>query len=176
MEIYLLNHNSNNEIIHTAIHEYAHHFMRRGVHHKAEFWDCFYQLLEIAEKKGFYSCDIDKSDKLKKITAIIKMNDLLRNERTFEKELGKEIDFVFAIINKLCEEIGINYEYYLAKYLGIYMRELYMPKENYSFCLYLYSLICSGEIRKSTPYKKYTNSLSEIDDFLEKFFDYYSTS
>jgi hypothetical protein len=164
--LYLLNHNNNKEIINTAIHEYAHHFMGRGMGHRTEFWDCYYQLLEIADRKGFYSGDIYKSNELQKITAIINRNDLLKHGRKFKKEFGERLNFVFAIISELCDEIGIDYRYYLVKYLGIDWYK--KSRRSYFRSFYSLDFTCNGV-------KRYVYSISK-DDFLKKFFNHYSTS
>jgi hypothetical protein len=162
MTLYLLNFNSNNEIIRTAIHEYAHHIMGSWGGHKTEFWNCYFQLLEIAEKKGFYSCDIDKSDKLKKITSIIKTNDLLKNRKIFKERL----DFIFYIINKLCDEIGIDFQYYSVKYLGM---DWYKKKNPYSS----YKYFCRTYVLYSTNHRIY---IKNMDDYLQIFFNQYNIS
>jgi hypothetical protein len=115
MTLYLFNHDNNNDFIHTAIHEYAHHLMPPSVVHQTEFWNCFFELLAIAEEKKVYSCDIEKSPELKKITAIIKQNDLLKNR----KLIKKGFEGIFHIIPNLCYENEISFQYYTVKYLNM---------------------------------------------------------
>ena len=110
---YLFNYKNNNDLIRSAIHEYAHYFMPGWVGHAREFWNYYFELLEIAEMKGFYSCNIEKSDKLKQITAIIIKHNLIKTKKIFRNKLN----LIFPIIIKLCDEININFQHYTVKYL-----------------------------------------------------------
>jgi hypothetical protein len=157
IELYLFEYDSNNDLIQCAIHEYAHHILREcKVKHQTEFWTCYFELLAEAEKKEFYSCNIDKSGKLKKITNIIKQNDLLKNKKIF-KEGFKDIIF---IIKKLCEEIDIDFQYYTVKYLEMdwyKKKNPYLAFNNFHRNFYLF-----GKRGK------------ELDDLLDDFFKVYS--
>jgi len=103
---------NNNELISVAIHEYAHHFING---HTIEFWESYFKLLEIAEEKGFYHCNIEKSDKLKEITTFINKNNLIKNKKIF---IEKYCD-IFPVLWVLCDEINIDFKHYTVKYLNM---------------------------------------------------------
>src|SRR5574344_2236997 len=82
----ILLHNKNfktdNQLIYTAVHEYAHHLINEEqiaasggklpvkgskVHTQA-FWVKFHALLEIAEKKGYYVMNLETSPELEELT------------------------------------------------------------------------------------------------------------
>jgi hypothetical protein len=154
--LYLFEYNSNNDLIRCAIHEYAHHILRKcKVKHQTEFWICYFELLAEAEKKEFYSCNIDKSGKLKKITNIINQNDLLKNKTIFKEGFGD----IFFIINKLCEEIDIDFQYYSVKYLEM---DWYKEKNPYLAFNNFHNYYFFGKRGK------------ELDDLLDDFFKVYS--
>ena len=153
--LYLLNHNSINRLIYTAIHEYAHHLMDKWVGHKTEFWEFFFELLEIAERKELYKCNINNNENLKKITTIIKHNNLVKNKKIFEKDLRS----IFHIIYKLCEEIDIDFQYYTVKYLEM---EWYKKKNA--------SLAYTNLVLRYAAYG------IDNDDFLHEFFNNYDTN
>ena len=78
-EIYLhnLNFKSENELVYTAVHEYTHHLMTIKKQetdpsygtackvHTQEFWAKFGELIDIAEKKGYYSIGWENNQELK---------------------------------------------------------------------------------------------------------------
>ncbi|GHU04595.1 hypothetical protein AGMMS49960_20460 [Betaproteobacteria bacterium] len=115
--LYLLNCKTKNEFISVAIHEYAHHFIRGGEGgggtHRTEFWLFNFELLEIAEKLGYYKCDINKSEELTKITDIINKNNMIKNNKMVKKELT----WVWYEIDNLCEKFDIEFRHYTVKYL-----------------------------------------------------------
>jgi len=159
--IYLLTIDNNQELIETAIHEYAHHFLRNSTGtHYTEFWECFFELMEIAERKGFYSYNIDSCENLKKITAIINEHNLIKNRKIFKKEWYG----IFHIILKLCKEINVNFEYYTVKHLGM---EWYKKKNPYLS----YRLFYRNNVGSPYPFREIT-----VDDFLKKFFNYFPCS
>jgi hypothetical protein len=162
--LYLLNHKTNNELIGSAIHEFAHHLMGDMWGHQSEFWECYFELLEIAENKGFYSCNINKSDKLNKITTIIKQYDLLKNKKIFKKEL----DCIFVIIKKLCNEIDIDFQYYTVKYLGMDWYKKKNPLMAYNHFHKWYTLYSFHEL--------YSFDRIERSNFLQNFFNDYCIS
>jgi|GEM_PF-5314857 len=153
--LYLPNHNSINRLIYTAIHEYTHHLMDKWVGHKIEFWEKFFELLEIAERKGLYKCNINNNEKLKKITTIIKHNNLVKDKKISKKDLR----IIFKIILKLCEEIDINFQYYTVKYLEM---EWYKKKNA--------SLAYTNLVLRYAAYG------IDNDDFLHEFFNNYDTN
>jgi len=104
---------NNKELIRIAIHEYAHHLMCPNIKHKTEFWECYFELLEIAISKGLYSCNIDNCEKLKKMTLIINEYNMIKTRKLLKKESGG----IFFILSTLCTENNIDFEYYCVKYL-----------------------------------------------------------
>jgi hypothetical protein len=119
----ILLHNKNftddNQLIYTAIHEYAHHLIcvRDGVlqsakSHTTAFWACFHELLEKAEKKGLYTIGIEKSSELAKLTEEIRTKYLSENGKLMN-ELGRLLMKAHA----LCGDAGIRYEDYIDRVL-----------------------------------------------------------
>ena len=92
----ILLHNKNfktdNQLIYTAVHEYAHHLNAENllntlgvaavfnakVHNQA-FWARFNELITIAEEKGYYKLSIEESPELAEITEKIKKEYLAEN-------------------------------------------------------------------------------------------------
>ena len=117
IKIYLLNHKNKNHLIQTAIHEYAHHIFYGSIGeyvHCTNFWICYFELLKIAEMKCMYDCNIDKSKKLFELTKLINKYNLI-NSKTLLNE--NEISILFNIIYSLCEQEGIDFQYYTVKYI-----------------------------------------------------------
>ena len=121
----ILLHNKNfdddNQLIYTAIHEYAHHLqcesdgaLRTARSHTAAFWARFHGLLEKAEKAGLYQIGIEKSDELSALTEQIRQKYLAENGRLMN-ELGR----LLAKAQGLCKNAGIRYEDYIDRVLCI---------------------------------------------------------
>lgn len=119
----ILLHNKNfsdeNQLVYTAIHEYAHHLqceydgvLEGARHHSVQFWARFHALLGKAEKKGLYSIGVEKSPELAKLTEEIQSRYLAENGRLM-KELGR----LLVKAHGLCEEAGIRYEDYVDRVL-----------------------------------------------------------
>lgn len=119
----ILLHNKNfddeNQLIYTAIHEYAHHLqceadgpLRSGRSHTASFWARFHGLLEKAERDGLYQIGLEKSDELNKLTEEIKSKYLAENGRLMS-ELGR----LLAKAHALCRDAGVRYEDYIDRVL-----------------------------------------------------------
>ncbi len=119
----ILLHNKNfdddNQLVYTAIHEYAHHLqceaegaLRTARSHTAAFWARFHGLLEKAEKKGIYAIGVEKSGELSKLTEEIRVKYLEQNGRLMN-ELGR----LLAKAQALCKEAGIRYEDYVDRIL-----------------------------------------------------------
>ena len=129
-EILLHNKNfkSDNELVYTAIHEYTHHLVNEeqiienGGHeppsqsrcHTNYFWAKFHDLIDIAEKKGYYKMDISTSPELESLTNEIKAKYIGPNGHLMQ-ELGK----CLIKAHSLCEEANIRYEDYLDRVLQI---------------------------------------------------------
>jgi hypothetical protein len=112
----ILLHNKNfdddNQLVYTAIHEYAHHLqceaegvLRSAKSHTTAFWARFHGLLEKAEKAGVYRIGIEKSGELAKLTDEIRQKYLAENGKLMN-ELGK----LLAKGHALCEGAGVRYE------------------------------------------------------------------
>jgi hypothetical protein len=121
----ILLHNKNfdddNQLIYTAIHEYAHHLqceadgpLRTARSHTAAFWARFHGLLEKAEREGLYSIGVEKSDALATLTEEIREKYLAGNGKLMS-ELGK----LLAKAQALCKDAGVRYEDYIDRVLCI---------------------------------------------------------
>jgi len=119
----ILLHNKNfddeNQLIYTAIHEYAHHLqceadgvLRTARSHTAAFWARFHGLLEKAEKAGLYQIGFEKSAELTRLTEEIRSRYLAENGKLMN-ELGK----LLAKAQSLCKEAGVRYEDYIDRVL-----------------------------------------------------------
>ena len=91
--IHSKNHKSDRELIHTAIHEYAHHlqFCESPVPitsraHTSRFWSIFHSLLYKAEELGLYESIHDSRDDFRNLTAQIA--ELVERNGQVMKELG----------------------------------------------------------------------------------------
>ncbi len=121
----ILLHNKNfendNQLIYTAIHEYAHHLICEasggelyGRHHTVAFWARFHGLLKKAEDAGLYSIGIDSSPDLAALTAEIKEKCLAANGK-----LMRELGTLLGKARTLCAEAGVRYEDYIDRVLRI---------------------------------------------------------
>lgn len=119
----ILLHNKNfdddNQLIYTAIHEYAHHLQcesdgpyRSPRSHTGTFWARFHGLLEKAEKAGFYTIGFEKSDALSALTEEIRTKYLAENGR-----LMQGLGDLLAKAHVLCREAGVRYEDYIDRVL-----------------------------------------------------------
>jgi hypothetical protein len=113
--------NGENQLLYTAIHEYAHHLhacARGGTlssrAHTSEFWAILHGLLEKAEGKKLYHSVFDGSPELAQLTATIREKYLEKNG-ALVKELGRHLLRAF----ELCEEIGGRFEDYVDRVLRI---------------------------------------------------------
>ena len=128
----ILLHNKNfktdNELIYTAIHEYTHHLINEEQINEADgtrppyqakshtnyFWAKFYELVDIAEEKGYYKLDISTNSELDELTKEIKAKYIEPNGHLMQ-ELGKCLIKAHA----LCEQANIRYEDYLDRILQL---------------------------------------------------------
>ncbi len=119
----ILLHNKNfddeNQLVYTAIHEYAHHLqceaegpLRSGRSHTGAFWARFHDLLEKAEKAGLYTIGIEKSDELAALTEEIREKYLAQNGALMQG-LGE----LLAKAHVLCRDAGVRYEDYIDRVL-----------------------------------------------------------
>lgn len=119
----ILLHNKNfkddNELVYTAIHEYAHHLqceadgaLQTAKSHTQVFWARFHALLEKAEKKGLYRIGVERSSELESLTEEIRAKCIAENGKLMN-ELGR----LLARAHVLCEKAGIRYEDYVDRVL-----------------------------------------------------------
>jgi len=122
-ELVLHNRNfqSDNELMYTAIHEYAHHLqftaspvpisMRT---HTGEFWSLFHGLLYDAEHLGLYSNPFEEIEDFEELTRRIREKILSVNG-----ELMKELGELLIQAQKLCEKHHTSFTDYLDRVLRI---------------------------------------------------------
>ncbi|MDR1507271.1 MAG: hypothetical protein LBI67_09250 [Treponema sp.] len=129
--------NGENQLLYTAIHEYAHHLpacSRGGTlsskAHTSEFWAIFHSLLEKAENKKIYRNVFGASPELTKLTALIREKYLKENGKLV-KELGKYLLRAF----ELCGEIGGRFEDYVDRILCIPKIAAQMTMKMYQYDL-----------------------------------------
>lgn len=112
---------SDNELLYTAIHEYAHHLQfstppapGSARTHTTRFWSLFHALLADAEKKGLYRSPFDEIEDFRRLTATIK-------EKVIEKNgaLMKELGGLLAQAQELCEKHHASYTDYLDRVLAL---------------------------------------------------------
>jgi hypothetical protein len=115
------NFDSDNQLIYTAIHEYAHHilFTRRGGlpmprPHTQEFWALFHELLEKAEGLGLYANVFDTVPEFASLTAEIKERCLAGNGSIL-LELGR----LLVQAEELCRIHHARFEDYVERVLGL---------------------------------------------------------
>jgi len=123
MEIIIHNKNfdDDNELLYTAIHEFAHHI--QFTEHDAEikkrahtvlFWDIFHKLLQKAEEQGIYTNVFEKDEKFKYLTDEIKSKYLKKNGEIM-KDFGKLL--IQAL--DLCQQKHAIFEDYVDRALGL---------------------------------------------------------
>lgn len=127
------NHETENEIVYTAIHEYAHHInctkSAKPVtsrSHTVIFWDIFHRLLYKAEQMNIYN-NIFKSDTdFQALTKNIRENYLSLNGKLM-KEFGSQL--IEAM--RLCEEKKVSFEDYVDRELGLHRNEAKIMMKTY---------------------------------------------
>jgi hypothetical protein len=122
-EIVLHNRNfrSDNELMHTAIHEYAHHLQFSesplpisSRAHTVHFWSLFHSLLSDAEKLGVYQNPYEAIGELAELTRRIKEQFLGVNGQLM-KEMGK----LLVEAQALCEKHRVDFKDYLDRVLTL---------------------------------------------------------
>jgi hypothetical protein len=115
------NFKNDNEMMYTAIHEYAHHIQFTSSAaptsvraHTTAFWNLLHTLLYEAEEKGIYSNPFDEIDEFKALTARIKEK-FLTGSGAMMKELGK----LLLDAHALCEKHGTSFSDYLDRVLAL---------------------------------------------------------
>lgn len=122
-EIVLHNKNfdSDNQLIYTALHEYAHHLhhARRGGlqqarPHTQEFWAIFHGLVQKAQDKDLYTNVFETEPEFVELTKTIKENCLLANG-----EIMLEFGRLLAQASDLCRLHRARFEDYIERVLGV---------------------------------------------------------
>jgi hypothetical protein len=115
------NFSSDNELMYTAIHEYAHHlqFTSSPVPisikaHTGEFWSLFHGLLYDGERQGIYTNPFDVIGDFDELTRRIREKILSVNG-----ELMKELGDLLIQAQKLCEKHRTSFTDYLDRVLRI---------------------------------------------------------
>ncbi|HUX41276.1 MAG TPA: hypothetical protein VMV83_08950 [Rectinemataceae bacterium] len=122
-EIILHNRNfgSDDQLIYTALHEYAHHlhcerkgFAISGRAHTNEFWGIFHDLLVTAEEQKLYRSPFDSEPEFIDLTQKIRESCMAENGRVM-LEFGR----LLIEAQTLCERYKTRFEDYLDRALGI---------------------------------------------------------
>jgi hypothetical protein len=115
------NFSSDNELMYTAIHEYAHHLQFTGSPvpisikaHTGEFWSLFHGLLYDGERQGIYTNPFDVIGDFDELTRRIREKILSVNG-----ELMKELGELLIQAQKLCEKHHTSFTDYLDRVLRI---------------------------------------------------------
>ena len=120
-EIIIHNRNAetDDQLIHTAIHEFAHHlqFAESPIPlstrtHNSRFWSLFHSLLIKAEELGLYASPFDRHREFVELTRRIKESIFAENGK-----LMKELGALLLEAKKLCEKHHASYEDYLDRIL-----------------------------------------------------------
>src|SRR5208282_4050068 len=122
-EIIIHNRNfrNDNEMMYTAIHEYAHHLQFTTSvtpisvrTHTTAFWNLLHTLLFEAEEKNIYSNPFESIEEFRTLTAQIRGR-FLEGSGTMMKELGR----LLVQAHELCEKHGTSYSDYLDRVLAL---------------------------------------------------------
>ncbi len=126
-EIIIHNHNfaEDNQLMYTAIHEYAHHlqFTRTTAPvsaraHSNDFWNIFHTLLFRAEETGIYNNIFDTNEEFIKLTASLREEYLSRNGH-----LMKEFGSLLLKARELCQKYHASFEDYVDRVLRLHRNE-----------------------------------------------------
>ncbi len=126
-EILIHNRNfiENNQLIYTAIHEYAHHIQFSKATapvstraHTVDFWDIFHRLLFTAEEKGIYNNVFDTIPDFQELTEKLRRDYLSRNG-----ELMKEFGRLLLEAQELCRRHHASFEDYVDRILRLHRSE-----------------------------------------------------
>jgi hypothetical protein len=122
-EIIIHNRNfaSDDQLLYTAIHEYAHHLhcerkggLSSGRAHTNEFWGIFHELLVAAEAKGHYRNLFDTQAEFVELTARIRGSCIAENGRVM-LEFGQ----LMIEAQALCRKFKARFEDYVDRALGV---------------------------------------------------------
>ena len=118
-------HNKNmdteNALIYTAIHEFAHHIQFTQTHsqisaryHTAQFYDIFHSLLFAAEKQGIYKNIFDTLPEFQELTKSIKQ-DFIAVQGSLIQKLGQALKRAL----ELCTKYKVSFDDYVDRILKI---------------------------------------------------------
>ncbi|OHD70210.1 MAG: hypothetical protein A2W19_05145 [Spirochaetes bacterium RBG_16_49_21] len=136
-EIIIHNRNFSNDdqLIYTAIHEFAHHLQHvRSVEpistraHTVRFWDIFHKLLYAAEEKGVYANIFKRDGRFTALTRTIREKFLSANGNLM-KELGK----LLAQAHDLCREHNASFDDYVDRELLLHRTAAKLLMKIHSF-------------------------------------------
>ncbi len=122
-EIVIHNRNfaSDDQLVYTAIHEYAHHLhcerkggLSSGRAHTNEFWSIFHDLLVEAEKKGHYRNLFDTEREFIELTRRIRGACIAENGRVM-----LEFGHLMIEAQSLCRKFKARFEDYVDRALGV---------------------------------------------------------
>jgi hypothetical protein len=122
-EIIIHNRNfaSDDQLLYTAIHEYAHHLhcerkggLSSGRAHTNEFWGIFHELLVKAESLGHYRNLFDEEPEFVSLTGKIRGSCIAENGRVM-LELGA----LMIEAQALCRKFKVRFEDYIDRALGL---------------------------------------------------------
>jgi hypothetical protein len=122
-EIVIHNRNfaSDDQLVYTAIHEYAHHLhcerkggLASGRAHTNEFWGIFHDLLVAAESKGHYRDPFDSEPEFVDLTRRIRGACISENGRVM-LEFGR----LMIEAQSLCRKFKARFEDYVDRALGV---------------------------------------------------------
>lgn len=126
-EIILHNKNftDDNQLMYTAIHEYAHHvqFTKATAPvstraHTTQFWNIFHTLLFKAEEMEIYSNVFETQAEFRELTARIKNDYMVKNGY-----LMKEFGALLMEARELCRKYNASFEDYVDRILGVHRNE-----------------------------------------------------
>ncbi len=126
-EIILHNKNfaDNNQMMYTAIHEFAHHVhftksngTASNRAHTKDFWNIFHRLLYRAEEAGVYRNVFEEVNEFRELTEKLKGSYLAKNGHLM-KELGE----LLMKAMELCQMYHASFEDYVDRVLGIHRND-----------------------------------------------------
>lgn len=122
-------HNKNftedNQLMYTAIHEYAHHLQFTATAapvtaraHSNDFWNIFHTLLFRAESMGLYKNIFETNDEFRELTSRLRGEYMSRNGH-----LMKEFGSLLLKARELCQKYHASFEDYVDRVLQLHRNE-----------------------------------------------------
>jgi len=116
------NHIDDNQLMYTAIHEFAHHiqFTRSSKpvssrSHTIDFWNILHRLLKKAEELKIYTNVFEKVDEFKILTKELKDNYLSKNGK-----IMKDMASLLLKAHELCLKYRASFDDYMDRVLGLH--------------------------------------------------------